>query len=179
MNILQHLPESRHGPVLVTLNPPFPPDPKKVVAKFNYEHPMMTNQSVATQDHLPGVQNKRGISYVGAWTKYGFHEDGFSSSFKLLVDSPFNVKPPFPLKEAQRKLPRAGVVEGLGRGLVGGLEKVRRGVEGTGVFVIVGWVMVVVLVLVEKACMAFKVKDLGQEAKRLRGYWEQGKVKLE
>lgn len=139
----------------------------------------MTNQSVATQEHLPGVQNKRGISYVGAWTKYGFHEDGFSSSFRLLVDSPFNVKPPFPLKEAQRNLPRAGVVEGLGRGLVGGLEKVRRGVEGTGVFVIVGWVMVVTLVLVEKACMAFKIKDLGQEAKRLRGYWEQGKVKLE
>ena len=179
MNILQHLPESRHGPVLVTLNPPFPPDASKVVAKFNYEHPMMTNSSVATQQHLPSVQNKRGISYVGAWTKYGFHEDGFSSSFKLLVDSPFNVKPPFPLKEAQRKLPGAGVVEGLGRGLVGGLEKVRRAVEGTGIWVVVGWFMVVVLLIAENVSLAFSVKVLEQEAKGLSGYWEQGKVKLE
>lgn len=179
MNILQHLPESRHGPVLVTLNPPFPPDPKKVVAKFNYEHPMMTNASVATQEHLPSVQNKRGISYVGAWTKYGFHEDGFSSSFKLLVDEPFNVKPPFKHQEAQRKLPKAGLVEGVARTTVSGLEKVRSGIEGTGVFVIIGWFMVVVLLLVEKACMVLNIKDLGAEAKRLRGYWEQGKVKFE
>lgn len=89
------------------------------------------------------------------------------------------MKPPFPLKEAQRKLPRAGVLEGLGRGLVGGLEKVRRAVEGTGIWVVIGWFMVVVLLLVEKISLAFSVKDLGEEAKRLRGYWEQGKVKLE
>lgn len=29
------------------------------------------------------IQNQRGISYAGAWTKYGFHEDGFSSGLKV------------------------------------------------------------------------------------------------
>lgn len=179
MNILQHLPESRHGQVLVTLNPLFPPDPSKVVARFDYQHPMMTNSSVATQSLLPSVQNKRGISYVGAWTKYGFHEDGFSSSFKLLTEAPFNVKPPFEHRPAQRNLPKHGVVEGLGRSIVGGIERVRRTVESTGIFVAVGWFMVVVLLLVEKVSMACSAKNLGGEAKRLRGYWEQSKVKLE
>jgi hypothetical protein len=139
----------------------------------------MTNSSVATQSLLPSVQNKRGISYVGAWTKYGFHEDGFSSSFKLLTESPFKVKPPFEHKPAQRNLPKPGLVEGLGRGIVGGIERIRRAVESTGIFVIIGWVMVVVLLIVEKVSMALNNKDLGGEAKRLRGYWEQSKVKLE
>jgi hypothetical protein len=178
MNILQHLPESRHGPVLVTLNPPFPPDPKKVVAKFNYEHPMMTNSSVATQSLLPQIQNKRNISYVGAWTKYGFHEDGFSSSYKLLVDGPFGVRAPFPHKPAARVIKKPGVIV-VGRGVVGGIERVRRAVESTGIWVVVGWWMVIVLVLTEKVSFALGNKKAGEEAKRLRGYWDQVKVKLD
>ena len=35
---------------------------------------------------LPQIQNVRGISYAGAWTKYGFHEDGFSSGLKVAVE---------------------------------------------------------------------------------------------
>jgi len=34
MNLLQHIPESIWGPVLVTLNPPFEPEPSKVVGKW-------------------------------------------------------------------------------------------------------------------------------------------------
>jgi hypothetical protein len=26
------------------------------------------------------------VSYCGAWTKYGFHEDGFSSGLKVAID---------------------------------------------------------------------------------------------
>lgn len=40
MNVLQHLSEERHGPVLVTLNPPFPVDDDKVVGRYKYDHPM-------------------------------------------------------------------------------------------------------------------------------------------
>jgi len=32
------------------------------------------------------IQNTRGISYCGAWTKYGFHEDGFSSGLSAAVN---------------------------------------------------------------------------------------------
>lgn len=179
MNILQHLPESKHGLVLVTLNPPFPPDPSKVVASFKYEHPMMTNASIATQTLLPSIQNTRGISYVGAWTKYGFHEDGFSSAFKLLINKPFGVRPPFPLKPASRTISPPTTIEGVGRLLVNGIETLRRVVEGTGIWVIVGWWMILVLLVTEKLAFVAGFADVGQDAKRLRAVWKEDKVKLE
>lgn len=40
MNQLQSLPESRHGSIFLTLNPPFDVDPSKVVGRYQYEHPM-------------------------------------------------------------------------------------------------------------------------------------------
>lgn len=179
MNILQHLPESKHGLVLVTLNPPFPPDPKKVVGTFQYEHPMMTNASVSTQSLLPGIQGVRGISYVGAWTKYGFHEDGFTSAFKLLINKPFDVKPPFPLKPATRTIGKPNTLERAGRSLVGGIEGMRKGVEATGVWVVISWIMVLVLLVTEKVGVLAGYQGLGSESKRLRAVWGPQKVKLE
>ena len=181
MNILQHLPESKHGLVLVTLNPPFQPDPEKVVATFQYEHPMMTNQSVSTQSLLPNIQATRGISYVGAWTKYGFHEDGFTSSFKLLINPqyPFKVKPPFPLKPASRTINPPNALERFGRGTVSLLETLRRSVESTGIWVVVGWIMVLGLLCSEKLGLIFGKQGLERESKRLRGVWEWQKVKLD
>ena len=41
MNDLQHIPESRYGPVLVTLNPPFEPHEDTVVGRWQYEHPVI------------------------------------------------------------------------------------------------------------------------------------------
>lgn len=79
MNILQHIPTQTFGDVLVTLNPLFEPDPKTVQGRYNYAHPLYNTDSVRAQALLPKIQNTRGISYCGAWTKYGFHEDGFSS----------------------------------------------------------------------------------------------------
>nr|POE90648.1 hypothetical protein CFP56_60261 [Quercus suber] len=86
MNILQHLPETLWGPVLVTMNPPHAPDPAKTQGTFTYRHPLYTAASVAAQRRLPAIQNARGVSYAGAWTKYGFHEDGFSSGLKAAID---------------------------------------------------------------------------------------------
>lgn len=79
MNILQHIPTQPFGDVLVTLNPLFEPDPKTVQGRYQYAHPLYNADSVYAQALLPKIQNTRGISYCGAWTKYGFHEDGFSS----------------------------------------------------------------------------------------------------
>lgn len=42
MNLLQSIPEEQHGPVLVTLNPPHPPNPAKTVGEYAYDHPLMT-----------------------------------------------------------------------------------------------------------------------------------------
>jgi predicted NAD/FAD-binding protein len=86
MNILQHLPESELGPVLVTMNPQHAPDPALTQGKFIYRHPLYTVEAVRAQKRLDSLQNTRGVSYCGAWTKYGFHEDGFSSGLKVAID---------------------------------------------------------------------------------------------
>ena len=86
MNILQHLPEKKYGPILVTMNPERPPDPQLTQGKFVYRHPLYTADSVRAQKQLESIQNTRGVSYCGAWTKYGFHEDGFSSGLKVAIE---------------------------------------------------------------------------------------------
>jgi hypothetical protein len=44
------------------------------------------------------IQNTRGISYAGAYLKYGFHEDGFTSGMRAVVEH-LGVTPPFPIRE--------------------------------------------------------------------------------
>lgn len=175
MNILQHLSEKKHGQVLVTLNPPFPVDPAKTVARFNYEHPMMTTTSVATQSLIPSIQNTRGISYVGAWTKYGFHEDGFASAFKLVTSAPFDVKPPFPLKPASRVIKEPGTLEMTARGIIVALEKLRRRAEAMGVWVWLGWIMCLILFWAEQLCNIVGWNEGRKEVVRIKGYWVDGK----
>lgn len=98
MNLLQSIPEETCGPVLVTLNPPKEMEPSSVFGRWKYEHPLYTSESVKAQEELWEIQTKEGLSYVGAWTKYGFHEDGLTSSLRLmLVEHPtlFRVRSPF------------------------------------------------------------------------------------
>lgn len=86
MNLLQHIPESPFGTVLVTLNPLSPPDPRLVQGIWEYAHPLYNSAAIRSQKLLANIQNTRGISYAGAWTKYGFHEDGFSSGISVAMN---------------------------------------------------------------------------------------------
>jgi predicted NAD/FAD-binding protein len=86
MNKLQHIPENKYGHVLVTLNPLVPPDPRLVQGIWEYSHPLCNSAAIRSQALLHEIQNTRGISYCGAWTKYGFHEDGFSSGLAVAVN---------------------------------------------------------------------------------------------
>jgi predicted NAD/FAD-binding protein len=86
MNILQHIPEKEYGDVLVTMNPLHPPSPSLTQGKFLYHHPLYTPRAVQAQEHLKSIQGKRGIWYAGAWTGYGFHEDGFTSGIRIAVE---------------------------------------------------------------------------------------------
>lgn len=85
MNILQLIPRNKFGHVLVTMNPDVPPDPSLTQGYFTYRHPLYTVEAVEAQRKLRSIQNTRGVSYCGAWTKYGFHEDGFSSGLEAAV----------------------------------------------------------------------------------------------
>ena len=93
MNILQHIPVDTFGDVLVTLNPLHEPDEATVQGRYEYRHPLYNAAAVEAQDMLPRIQNTRGISYAGAWTKYGFHEDGFSSGLSCALHH-LGAKPP-------------------------------------------------------------------------------------
>ncbi|KAJ4368753.1 hypothetical protein N0V83_005835 [Neocucurbitaria cava] len=83
MNILQHIPTSIFSDVLVTLNPEIPPSPSLTQATYEYRHPLYNARMIAAQDKLERIQGKRGIWYAGAWTGYGFHEDGCRSGMEV------------------------------------------------------------------------------------------------
>ncbi|KAG0148550.1 hypothetical protein CROQUDRAFT_41092 [Cronartium quercuum f. sp. fusiforme G11] len=82
----QTLPESIHGPVFVSLNPPANSiSPREIIGQWTYHHPVYSAKSVAAQANIAGLQTQGRMSYVGAWTGYGFHEDGLRSALRLLT----------------------------------------------------------------------------------------------
>jgi predicted NAD/FAD-binding protein len=81
INKLQPLPFST--PVVVTLNPAREPDPAKVIAEFDYAHPIFDGPAIAAQHRLHRVQGEGGIWLAGAWGSYGFHEDGLRSALRV------------------------------------------------------------------------------------------------
>ena len=81
INRLQPLPF--RTPVVVTLNPPVSPAPGKVIAEFDYEHPVFDRGAIDAQAALDAIQGRRGLWFCGAWTGYGFHEDGLKSGLAV------------------------------------------------------------------------------------------------
>lgn len=77
MNRLQPLPVAT--PVLVSLNPIRQPSPANVISTMHYAHPIFDGPAVQAQKELGSVQGEHRIWLAGAWTRYGFHEDGFQS----------------------------------------------------------------------------------------------------
>ena len=81
MNLLQALDTEEE--YIVTLNPIREPDPRRVLYETVYTHPQYTPAMMEAQRRLPEIQGKRGIWWCGAWTGYGFHEDGFTSGLNV------------------------------------------------------------------------------------------------
>ena len=77
INKLQPVPFK--SPVVVTLNPPQPPREDRVLARFEYAHPVFDQAAVAAQGRLPEIQGADRLWFAGAWAGYGFHEDGLKS----------------------------------------------------------------------------------------------------
>jgi len=70
-------------PVVVTLNPPIAPDPRRVIAEFEYEHPVFGPGATAAQAALGSIQGERGLWFCGAWAGHGFHEDGLKAGLAV------------------------------------------------------------------------------------------------
>lgn len=81
INKLQPLPFAT--PVVVTLNPVSEPAPDKILAEFDYAHPVFDAPAIAAQQRLADVQGENGIWLAGAWGSYGFHEDGLKSALRV------------------------------------------------------------------------------------------------
>jgi predicted NAD/FAD-binding protein len=84
LNQLQNL--AFKSPVIVTLNPFSPPAPDLVFGQFEYEHPVFDHGAIAAQQRLPSIQGQNRTWYAGAWTGYGFHEDGLKSALRVAQD---------------------------------------------------------------------------------------------
>jgi predicted NAD/FAD-binding protein len=81
LNMLQPLPCTT--PVIVSLNPIDAPDPARVLASFDYAHPVFDQAAVAAQGALAQIQGAQNTWFAGAWTGYGFHEDGLKSGLAV------------------------------------------------------------------------------------------------
>lgn len=91
INKLQPLPFQR--PVVVTLNPYREPDAALTWREIHYAHPVYDSAAIAAQARLPAIQGRDRIWFAGAWTGYGFHEDGLRSAVK--VARSFGIAPPW------------------------------------------------------------------------------------
>ena len=81
LNRLQPLPFST--PVLVSLNPVAAPRADTVLGAFDYDHPVFDMAAIAAQQHVAALQGTRRTWFCGAWTRYGFHEDGLMSGLAV------------------------------------------------------------------------------------------------
>jgi predicted NAD/FAD-binding protein len=82
INRLQPLPWST--PVIVSLNPVREPHAPCVIGEFDYAHPVFDAAAVAAQRDLPAIQGHAHVWFCGAWSRYGFHEDGLASGLHVV-----------------------------------------------------------------------------------------------
>lgn len=81
INTLQRLPEDAPT-VMETLNRDREPASGTKLMELTFQHPMYSKAAIAAQERLAGIQGADRIWYAGAWTRYGFHEDGILSAVR-------------------------------------------------------------------------------------------------
>lgn len=89
LNKLQPLDTDRQHFITLNSNK----DLQNVIQRFNYDHPQFDFKAIDTQKRLPEIQGQHGLYFAGAWTRYGFHEDGILSAVN--VAKKFGVSPPW------------------------------------------------------------------------------------
>ncbi len=81
MNRLQGIDDDK--PLFVSLNPRFEPDPALTFGRYAADHPRYNAEAFAAQKRLGEIQGQRRTWFCGAWTGYGFHEDGLRSGIDI------------------------------------------------------------------------------------------------
>lgn len=85
MNCLQGVSDREN--YFVSINGAERINPAKVLKTIPYEHPLFSLGAVQAQAGLPALHaaaaGRTETYFAGAWTRYGFHEDGFLSAVNL------------------------------------------------------------------------------------------------
>ncbi len=81
MNRLQGLPAET--PLFLTLNPEIPIADEHVFDETVFYHPQFDRAALDAQEQLAARQGTRDTWFCGAYTRYGFHEDGLLSGVNV------------------------------------------------------------------------------------------------
>jgi predicted NAD/FAD-binding protein len=81
MNRLQNIPE--RDPLFVSLNPCQPVPDHLIYDQKTFRHPVFDAAALAGQRQLTEVQGQNNTWFAGAYTRHGFHEDGFASAVRI------------------------------------------------------------------------------------------------
>ena len=83
-------------PLYETLNPVRMPAAALIHGEFDYRHPVFDAKAIAMQPRLAEIQGQNGLFFAGAWTGFGFHEDGLKSAVAIAktlgVEIPWETK---------------------------------------------------------------------------------------
>lgn len=69
--------------LFVTLNPITEPRADLTLQKIDYSHPVFDQKAIQAQSQLHTIQGHRKCWFAGAYTGYGFHEDGLASAARI------------------------------------------------------------------------------------------------
>ena len=81
MNRLQSIPNTI--PLFVTLNPTQEIKDEYIFDETVFHHPQFDEAAIQAQTKLPDIQGQNSTWYCGAYTRYGFHEDGLLSAVNI------------------------------------------------------------------------------------------------
>jgi len=103
MNLLQSI--DKKLPLFVTLNPEEGSiDQKNIFKKISYQHPILDENALKGQPLIESIQGLNNIWFAGAWTKFGFHEDGIKSGLAIAEKLGCNIPWKFDNKTIKEKI---------------------------------------------------------------------------
>lgn len=81
MNRLQNIPQN--DPLFVSLNPSEPVADDLIYDQKTFRHPVFDAAALSAQRQLTQMQGQNNTWFAGAYTRHGFHEDGFASAVRI------------------------------------------------------------------------------------------------
>ena len=82
MNSLQGIDKS--DPIFLSLNSPFDIRPETIYDETDFRHPVFDAAAIRAQKLLPEIQGQNRTYFCGAYTRWGFHEDGYASAMDVV-----------------------------------------------------------------------------------------------